>query len=123
MKYAIEGQEVSRICVDYAVTLQTADGAELRIETGFAVAASGAEPIVAVEPEHLGSAGAQVLALIRRRLVAAAIHDSGRLELRFEGDARLLCEPNENFEAWTLSAPDGEIVVCLPGGGIARWTK
>lgn len=120
-KYGIEGREISGICVDYAVTLQTHEGAELRIKTGFAVAASEAAAVVAAEPTRLGSAGAKVLTLIRQRVVAATIHDSGRLELRFDGGGRLLCEPDEKFEAWTLSAPDGERLVCLPGGGLAHW--
>jgi len=117
----IEGQEISRICVDFAVALQTVDGVELRIETGFAVTSSADTPLLSTRADDLGEAGGHVLALLRQRVSAAAIDDSGRLELTFSGGGRLICEPDEEFEAWVLTAPGGERVVCSPGGGTVRW--
>lgn len=121
IEYAIEGQEISRICVDFAVALQTVDGAELRIETAFSVTASSEEPVLRARPDALGDAGSPVLGLLRQRVSAAVIHDSGRLELTFSAGGRIVCEPDEEFEAWILTVPGGERAVCSPGGGIVRW--
>jgi len=121
IEYAIEGQEVSRICVDFAVALQTVDGVELRIETAFAVTASDNAPLLRVRADDLGEAGGQVLGLLRQRVALAVVHDSGRLELKFSGGGQLICEPDCEFEAWILTAPSGERVVCSPGGGTVRW--
>lgn len=121
IEYAIEGQEISRICVDFAVVLQTVDGVELRIETTLAVTASDDAPLLSARPDDLGEAGGHVLALLRQRVSAATVDDSGRLDLRFSGGGRVVCEPDEEFEAWLLTAPGGERIVCSPGGGIVRW--
>ena len=51
------------------VTLQTGDGAELRLETGFALAASETEPALAVLPAEFGTAAAEMLALVRGTLI------------------------------------------------------
>jgi hypothetical protein len=50
IEYAIEGQEISRIRVDFAVVLQTVDGMELRIETALAVTASDDAPFLTARP-------------------------------------------------------------------------
>lgn len=121
IEHAIEGQEISRICVDFAVALQTVDGVELRIETAFAIAASDEARLLSARDDDLGGVGGHVLGLLRQRVATAVVHDSGRLELKFSGGARLICEPDEEFEAWILTAPGGERVVCSPGGGTVRW--
>lgn len=120
IEYAIEGQQIDRICVDYAVTLQTSDGAELRIETAFTLTRDDTPP-VEVNPECIGVAATHVLDLIRLRVVWALIEDSGNLELHFDGGRRLMCPPHNDFEAWVLVAANGERIVCLPGGGTAHW--
>jgi hypothetical protein len=123
IEHAIEGKEISRVCVDFAVALETADGVELRIETTFSVTDSDGSPLLAANPGDLGEAASHILGLLGRHILVAGIQDSGRLELAFSGGGRLICEPNEEFEAWTLVAPNGERIVCLPGGGSVRWPR
>ena len=120
-EYAIEGQAIARICIDFAVLLQTAEGVELRIETAFAVASSDDSPLLSTRAEDLGGAGGHVLALLGQRVRTADIDESGRLELTFDGGGRLVCEPDEWYEAWSMTAPGGERIVCSPGGGTVRW--
>jgi len=123
IEHAIEGQEISRVCVDFAVALETADGVELRIETAFFVTASDGSPLLNASAGDLGKAASQVLGLVRQRVLVAAIQDSGRLELEFSNGGRLVCEPDDEFEAWTLAAPGGKRIVCLPGGGTVCWPR
>ncbi|WP_428839421.1 DUF6188 family protein [Blastococcus saxobsidens] len=32
------------------------------------------------------------------------------------------CVPEGDYEAWQLDGPDGELIVCLPSGGLAIWS-
>ncbi|GAA2794694.1 hypothetical protein GCM10010452_23720 [Crossiella cryophila] len=51
---------------------------------------------------------------------AAAANESGLLLIEFD-DAVLRVEPDENYEAWSFAGPDGDKVICLPGGELAVW--
>lgn len=121
MEYSLEGQEVSRLCLDYAVVLETLDGAELRIESPFQLSSPDGAQSHEVCPDRLDQAGNAIVGLLRQRIEFAFISESGALSLRFAGGPQLDCEPHERFEAWTLVTAAGERMVCLPGGGIAHW--
>ena len=121
MEYSLEGQEVSRLCFDYAVVLETADGTELRIESRFQLSSGDGAQSVDVDPDRLGETGTAVVGLLRQQVVLASIDESGAISLRFANGQRLKCEPDEQFEAWTLVTAAGERMVGLPGGGIAHW--
>jgi hypothetical protein len=120
MEYALEGQEVSRVCLDYAVVLETVDATELRLETRFEIL-SGDAASLEVDPDRLSETGIPVVGLLRQQIAMAVIDESGVLSLHFSDGQRLLCEPDEQFEAWTLTTAAGERMVCLPGGGVAHW--
>jgi hypothetical protein len=46
---------------------------------------------------------------------------AGTLRVVFEGGARLIVEPDPAYEAWSVSGPDGALVVSTPGGELAIW--
>ena len=121
MEYSLEGQEISRLCFDYAVVLTTTDGTELRIESRFQLFSPDGTQSVDVDPDRLDETGSTVVGLLRRQVVLASIEESGAISLRFASGQRLECEPDEQFEAWTLVTAAGERMVCLPGGGTAHW--
>lgn len=120
MEYSLDGQEVSRLCLDYAVVIETVDGTKLRLETPFQIS-SGDAPSFQVDPDRLVDTGRAVVGLLRQQIAMALIDDSGFLSLHFTNGQRLQCEPDEQFEAWTLTTAAGERMVCLPGGGVAHW--
>ncbi len=121
MAYTLEGQEVSRLCLDYGVVLETLDGTELRIESPFRLSSPDGTQSSEVRPDRLDETGSAVVGLLRQRIESASIGESGALSLRFANGSRLDCEPDEQFEAWTLVTAAGERMVCLPGGGVAHW--
>lgn len=123
MKYSIQGQQVQRLCFDYAVSIETSDGAVLRIETPFQLSQSGEDPFQTVDPEHLEQSGSSLFSLINGEIGSASISDWGALSIRFAKGQLLLCEPNSQFEAWSIASPSGEQMVCLPGGGVAVWPE
>jgi len=122
MEYSLEGQEVSRLCFDYAVVIETVDGTELRIETPFRLSSADSTHLDEVHPDRLDEMGSVVVGLLRQQIVRASIDESGALSLRFARGQRLECPPDPKFEAWTLVTASGEQMVCLPGGGVAHWS-
>lgn len=123
MEYSLEQQEVSRICLDFAVLLETVDGSALRLEAPFQLVSSDGTSTTVIEPDRLADTGSELVGLLRQRIELAAISESGSLTLQFGNGMRLLCEPDEEYEAWTLDTAAGERAVCLPGGDIAHWPK
>lgn len=121
MEYTLEGQEVSRLCLDYGVVLEMLDGTELRIESPFRLSSPDGTQSSEVRPDRLDETGSAVVGLLRQRIESASIGESGALSLRLANGSRLECEPDEQFEAWTLVTAAGERMVCLPGGGVAHW--
>lgn len=121
MDYSLEGQEISRICLDYAVTFETVDGTELRIESVFRLTSADGLRSVEIDPNNLSDTGEPVVQLLHQEVVLATMAESGVLALRWARGERIECEPDEQFEAWTLVTTAGERMVCLPGGGIAHW--
>jgi hypothetical protein len=119
MEFALEGQEVGRVCLDYAVVLETVDGTELRLESRFQI--SSLDDSAEVDPQRLDMTGGAAVALLHQQVALASIGESGVLSLQFADGHRLQCEPDEMFEAWTLTTAGGERMVCLPGGGVAHW--
>lgn len=115
-------QSISRICIDYAVEFHMDSGAQLRLECPFRVRWEGANNSCEVVPERLSKKGSDVVVgLLHRHIDGGVVHDSGRLTLTFSDGAILECEPDDNYEAWSVVDTSGARTVCLPGGGISHW--
>jgi hypothetical protein len=121
MDYALEGQEIVRLCLDFSVVLQTVDGAELRIETEFLLASSSESGTRTIVPSRLGRSGSAVVDLLHRTVELVTTDEEGTLTLALSDGRRLECKPSGEFEAWSLVTAAGERWVCTPGGDIAHW--
>ena len=119
MEYVLEGQEITRICLDFAVTLMTGDGAELQIGEPFTL--TEGERTDQVHPEQLATSDGSILGLVHQRITAATIEEQGGLTLQFSNGQILTCPPGAEYEAWTLVSRAGERMVSQPGGGLAHW--
>ena len=121
MELALVGQEVGRLCLDYAVVIETVNATELRIESPFQFSSAGSAQLLEVHPDRLNETGSAVVGLLRQQIVDASVSNLGELYHRFAHGERLQCPPDAKFEAWTLVTASGERMVCLPGGGVAHW--
>lgn len=121
MELSLVGQEVSRLCLDYAVVIETVNATELRIESPFQLSSADSAQLLEVCPDGLNETASAVVGLLRQQIVDASVSDLGALSLRFAHGERLQCLPDAKFEAWTLVTASGERMVCLPGGGVAHW--
>src|ERR1022692_2862519 len=117
---SLTSQLVTRISFDYAITLLTEEGVELRLETQFTFTEPDSEPIV-IDPERPDAAALKVLGLLHKVIRAFHVAESGSLVLAVEGGSGIRTEADDAYEAWTIAGRRGEKVVCLPGGELAIW--
>ncbi|HEU4324794.1 MAG TPA: DUF6188 family protein [Roseiflexaceae bacterium] len=113
--------EINRFSIDEAINIQLTGeqrSADLRIEQVFLLTEGTTQH--AMVPGRFDNLG-QLFALLHKPITAATVSDEGRLELEIDRAVRLVVEPDQKYEAWTLSADSGLLVVCLPGGGVAVW--
>jgi hypothetical protein len=121
MEYLLEGQVVTRVCLDHSVTLLTTDGSELKLESAFSIAPPNSSPPGEVRPPNLETTAELVVRLLHQQIALVTVTTRGHLTLQFASGHVVACSPSEVFEAWTLTSSAGEQIICLPGGGLARW--
>lgn len=117
----LRDQRVERVSFDYAITLLTDIGAELRIGSAFLLRdADSAE--VSLNPGDFSAAGELLSRVLHQRIVTATAEDAGgALRIEFGNGTRIDVSPSPTFEAWTFVTATGMRSVSLPGGGLAIW--
>jgi len=114
---------VESINFDYAVTLviSCAGGnISVRLETPYQLFDGQQDNFC--DQNNVWSAS-RTLFLLRRQLSGARVSDRGQLILEFDDGARLLCEPDDAYEAWTFWHENGQQVVCSAGGAVVVWDE
>lgn len=119
----IDDGVVTQLRVDYAFTLVIDSRIEIRIETEFSYGVSGTEQ--RFDPS-VSAALAPLLDRHQAKVTAVEIREDGRLHLTFGDDVVLLVEPDDQYEAFTVSGtlPSTSrrfLFVAVPGGGLACW--
>jgi hypothetical protein len=75
-----------------------------------------------LSPEEESDDALQALQQVVGHTIEEATADAaGALHVIFEGGARLTVEPDAGYEAWSVSGPDGALVVSTAGGKLAVW--
>lgn len=120
MDLALRGKCLQSVVVEYTVRMQLSDVYFIVIESPFRLDIHGDS--VSLSPEEDGDEALQSL----HQLVGHTIEDAnadaaGALHVIFEGAARLTVEPDPTYEAWSVSGPDGALVVSTAGGKLAIW--
>jgi hypothetical protein len=91
----------------------------LRIEVPFTIVERGTNFSVCFLPATKKAVtGMDALAMLFRAIVTeASAEENGRLSLIFAEGQSLNVEPSADYEAWSLTGPEGTLV-SLPGGGL-----
>ena len=120
MDLGLRGKSLQSVLIEYTVRMQLSDVYFIVIESPFRLDIDGDS--FSLSPEEEPDAALQPL----RQLVGHTIEEStadaaGALHVIFEGGARLTVEPDPTYEAWSVSGPDGALVVSTAGGKLAVW--
>jgi hypothetical protein len=60
------------------------------------------------------------LSTLGRTVEEASTDLDGRIRFALSGGIAIDCASDRDYEAWQLAGPNGFLIVCLPGGGLAR---
>jgi hypothetical protein len=124
----LSGWRVTRCCIDRQLSLLLQDVSqpggevvEVTIETTFRLR-DAAAVVHELQPDGLPTSLAPALGLVHQDVAHLEVREGGLLRAGFRDGAELVVEPDEEFEAWSVSA-DGRVrLVCLPSGGLATWS-
>lgn len=116
---SLASQSVSRVSFDFAISLLTDMGTEVRIQTPFTLIVESGS--LELDPQSRSAEISNMLRLLDSKVVDSSIEESGLLTLEFDSGIGIRIEPHGDFEAWTIAGADGSKVVCLPGGGLTTW--
>lgn len=95
----------------------------LQLEGPFTVEAADGSTVLA-DPGGDPASLASVLPVLRRRLLTLEVDSGDTLTATFDGGRVITCQPQMDFEAWSLSAgAGGFFLAAAPGaGGVAAIT-
>jgi hypothetical protein len=120
MDLGLRGKSLQSVLIENAVRMQLSDVYFIVIESPFRLDIDGDS--FALSPEQEPDTALQPLRqLVGRTIEEATAEAAGTLHVIFEGGARLTVEPDAAYEAWSVSAPDGALVVSSAGGKLAIW--
>jgi hypothetical protein len=115
------GRSVAAITLDTSVAIIIGEDREntLRVERAFRLDVDGAVVTVEFSPiDGVVPRGLDTLATVIGSVVTGSeARADGSLIVSFWNEVTLTVEPDENYEAWTLTGPSG-VLVSLPGGGL-----
>lgn len=119
MTIDLSGQTVTGTDTGYTVALTTDHGFEIRIESDYEIITAHATSHHSPDPDD------PCLAELTD-LTGAVITDAriagGLLVITFTSGIVLRVQPDDNFEAWKVTGPNGLLIVCTPGGELATWS-
>ncbi len=119
----LHGREVSRCYCDVVFGIQFFDKANeftIKIEGNFTLTLAG--QTYSLTPIHRIALG-PALELYGKIVDRAVATQDGSLFLTFSDETEIVVHPNDRYEAWGLSGPDGLLLVSLPGRGLAVWER
>lgn len=102
---------------DYALTISTADGVSVRIETPMVVEGASRTPS-RLSPDSAATSWWDNDSLVGLRITSSDVATTGTLTLTFSNDLTVMIEPDDDFESWSVTTTDGNRVLCAPGGEI-----
>jgi len=120
MDLGLRGKTLQSVLIEYTVRMQVSDVYFIVIESPFTLDIRGDS--FSLSPEEQRDDALQALDQLAGHTIEEATADAaGALHVIFEGGARLTVEPDPAYEAWSVSGPDGALVVSTAGGKLAIW--
>ena len=118
MDLKMGGIEATAVELDFALRITFAPAARLTVEGPVLFERDGTTQIVVLG--EVDRSGETIFEALLGRVIASAVATAtGTLTVSFADGARLVVRPDEMYESWQASAPDGVLYICMPGGEVA----
>ncbi|MBB2497649.1 hypothetical protein H5411_00660 [Amycolatopsis echigonensis] len=106
--------------IEYSAVLHFSDDCTARIESPFTFSTAGEQ--YSFSPDSDPQESFRPMDVVLSDIVTKAdADDAGALNIVFDSGAVIRVEPDDEYEAWTVSGPGGFLVVSMPGGELATW--
>ncbi|MFF8775454.1 DUF6188 family protein [Kitasatospora sp. NPDC015120] len=118
----LRGQAVTRISIDYKLTLLLDSDARVVLGCPFELtqSAKGTREPVVLDPGRQDVVAA--LGLFGAKVLSAVAFKTGSMRLVFDNGCHLNSRAHPDFEAWEVLGPGGWRIIARPGGGLAVWS-
>jgi hypothetical protein len=113
------GKVVHSIRLDYALTIWTTDNWELDLN-GDAYLLTAAGMTTIDSGQSVDELPESLAALVGAEITEVLVARDGHLAVNFK-DAQLSVRAADDYEAWQITGPEGQRLVCMPGGELANW--
>ncbi|MGE2736061.1 DUF6188 family protein [Mycolicibacterium vaccae] len=117
----LSGTVLESVLIDYTLRMQFSEVYFIVVGSPFSATLAG-EHISLSPEEDADEAFRPIYELVGETVQDAVADDSGTLRVRFRNGTQLEVPPDEEYEAWNVSGPNGALVVCMPGGELAIWS-
>jgi hypothetical protein len=121
-KYTLsfENLEVTLLQIGFQFTLNFWENDNyfvvINIESPFKFLSGG--NTLEINPEECPPAIAPALVVLHQKLESLTIMKPGLLNIVFSNQMMISVPPDQMYEAWSVSGPNGLQVICTPGGGL-----
>lgn len=116
----LTGQKVTTVALDYMVRLTTDAGWQLDLEGDVELDSPG-QALVHVDKAGPGTRVPPMLQSISGQEIRdVRVSESGDLAVVLEASV-VVARADPNYESWQVYGPEGEIIVCGPGGHLTTW--
>lgn len=118
----LRGQAVTRISIDYQLTLLLDSDARVVLGCPFKLTqgASGSPEHVFLDPGRQDVVAA--LGLFGAKVLSAVAFKTGSLRLVFDNGFHVNSRADPDFEAWEVLGPEVWRIISMPGGKLAVWS-
>ena len=114
------GKTIEMIRFNYSLSIWTNDNWQLDLAGITHITLEGRSPVEIDTTLCQDELTDEVRPLLGQAITKAAVSTTGDLAITLN-HAQLEVKAGDDHEAWQLSGPDGEMVVCMPGGELAVW--
>jgi hypothetical protein len=104
--------------IDYGLHLWTADSWEILLAGPVLVSGIGTAPTEIEVDIAESTLPPQLAEVVGAPIAQLLVSEGGDLGVQLE-DRQLSVSGDDRYEAWQVAGPDGELLVCTPGGELA----
>ncbi len=104
--------------IDYGLHLWTADSWEIVLAGPVLVSGTGTTPTEIEVDVAESPLPPQLADVVGATVAQLLVSEGGDLGVQLQ-DRQLSVRADDRYEAWQVAGPDGELLVCTPGGELA----